>query len=85
MQNGRRSLDQASHRLVMESRCDLVDGVRNNAERAFAQDFLKGHNQISVTGGWKCEILTPSYHVILAFKAVPPKSTFTLKSTLQNS
>ena len=42
MQNGRRSLGQASHPLVMERRRDLVDRVRNNADRTFAQDFLNG-------------------------------------------
>ncbi len=42
MQNGRRSLDQASHPIVMESRRDLVDRVWYNANRAFVQDFLKG-------------------------------------------
>ena len=47
MQNVRHSLDQAPHHLMMESRRDLVDRVRNNADRAFAQDFLKGTTNIS--------------------------------------
>jgi len=72
----------APYRLMMEDRRDLVDRVRYNADRAFVQDILK-ENQYLVDGN--AGIRTPSYQVSLAFKAVPPKCTFMLCSTLQKS